>query len=324
MDSIPDDTFPPTIKFRPTKKRKFIRQRSDPDHHHDNNNITSPEQLVAPQLPSADSVDAQNEESAVTAAIRARTMRKARLRGVGFGTDSQADDHAATSTSLTKREDNKAAMVKGIPNRFMHQTGLVSTLNDRHMNEYIESRLSSRADSGPIQPDQAPNTAAPTDNLPRFGVQPTQHGKLVEVDLPSSIANPKKTNKTEDSQAPAPRRRNRRGSDDIKRDQLVEAFLHENKLDVYDVPAQNSSTITPAGDDRSADDRMAEEFRQRYLDDVAARRQRKKPPVQPTRQQQQQAADVLKGPKLGGSRNQRAAVRDILLKQEKEKLGKRF
>ena len=93
-------------------------------------------------------------------------------------------------------------------------------------------------------------------------------------------------------------------------------------MDVYDVPVQNNPVTT--GDNLSADDRMAEEFRQRYLDEVAARRQKKRPVTTTTKQQQQQAGDVLKGPRLGGSRNQRAAVRDILLKQEKEKGGKRF
>lgn len=95
-------------------------------------------------------------------------------------------------------------------------------------------------------------------------------------------------------------------------------------MDVYDVsPAQSTApaSSTP-GDDLTADDRMAEQFRQQYLDEMAQRRQRKRPPV-PTRQQQP-TADVLKGPKLGGSRNQRAAVRDMLLKQEKEKSGKRM
>lgn len=152
-------------------------------------------------------------------------------------------------------------------------------------------------------------------------MQPTRHGRLVEVDLSSHLV---RYDDRKPKAAGPPRRRNRRGSDDVKRDQLVEAFLHENKLDVYDVPTQNSGKT--AGDDRSADDRMAEEFRRRYLDEMAARRQRRKPIPQTKQQKQereQQARDVLKGPKLGGSRNQRAAVRNMLLKQEKEKLGRR-
>lgn len=51
-------------------------------------------------------------------------------------------------------------------------------------------------------------------------------------------------------------------------------------------------------------------------------RRKKKRPVQQQKQQQQQSGDVLKGPKLGGSRNMRAAVRDKLLQQEKEKKGR--
>ena len=93
-------------------------------------------------------------------------------------------------------------------------------------------------------------------------------------------------------------------------------------MDVYEVPAQTAPAASTPGDDLTADDRMAEQFRQQYLDEMAQRRQRKRPAV-PTRQQQP-TGDVLKGPKLGGSRNQRAAVRDMLLKQEKEKSGKRM
>lgn len=52
------------------------------------------------------------------------------------------------------------------------------------------------------------------------------------------------------------------------------------------------------------------------MEDMAARRQKKKKPVQPAGKGKTE--DVLKGPKLGGSRNSRAAVRDMLLKKEKE------
>jgi hypothetical protein len=52
------------------------------------------------------------------------------------------------------------------------------------------------------------------------------------------------------------------------------------------------------------------------MDDVARRRQqRKKKPVQAPKPR---AENVLRGPKLGGSRNARAAVRDILLQQNKD------
>lgn len=90
-------------------------------------------------------------------------------------------------------------------------------------------------------------------------------------------------------------------------------------MDVYDVPVQNNPVA--GGDGRSADDRMADEFRQRYIEEVAARRLKRRPAptAKQQQQQQQQQADVLRGPKLGGSRNVRAAARDVLLKQKQEK-----
>lgn len=115
------------------------------------------------------------------------------------------------------------------------------------------------------------------------------------------------------------RPRNRRGSDAIKRDQLVEQVLHESRLDVYELPDQNTANTSKPEQDGAADDRLADEFQQRFLDDVAQRQLRKKKAAnQPARPGSE---DVLKGPKLGGSRNMRAAVRDLLLKKEKE--GKR-
>ncbi len=69
---------------------------------------------------------------------------------------------------------------------------------------------------------------------------------------------------------------------------------------------------------------LADNFRQQYMDEVAARRQRRRPAINQPRVSQRQAAhqqavaagEVLKGPKLGGSRNARAAVRDALLLQQ--------
>lgn len=77
---------------------------------------------------------------------------------------------------------------------------------------------------------------------------------------------------------------------------------------------------TGEGDgDGDADERLAEEFRRQFMEDVAARQKKKKKPAQQAGKPG--AEEVLKGPKLGGSRNVRAAVRDMLLKKERE--GKR-
>ncbi|KAK2004115.1 hypothetical protein LX36DRAFT_650364 [Colletotrichum falcatum] len=117
------------------------------------------------------------------------------------------------------------------------------------------------------------------------------------------------------------RPRNRRNSDDIKRDQLVEEILRENRLDVYDVPQPLQPQYEGDGD---ADDRIAEEFRREFMDAMVQRHRKRKTTAAPARAGARKADDeVLKGPKLGGSRNTRAAMRDLLLKKEKEKDSRR-
>lgn len=95
---------------------------------------------------------------------------------------------------------------------------------------------------------------------------------------------------------------------------------------VYDVPDDTATgdhtAVDDADDGVDADDRLAEQFRRQFMDDQAARRQqRRKPVAQPTAKNQpvKTEGDVLKGPRLGGSRNARAAVRDVLLKQQQDK-----
>jgi len=112
------------------------------------------------------------------------------------------------------------------------------------------------------------------------------------------------------------RPRNRRDSDALKRDQIVDEILHETRLDLYEpTPEQNSRTVV-ADQDGAADARLAEEFRQQFLEDVAERQLRKKKATNQTTRAGTE--EVLKGPKLGGSRNARAQMRDLLLKKEKE------
>ncbi|KAG5978850.1 hypothetical protein E4U55_005845 [Claviceps digitariae] len=312
------DAPAPVVKFRSTKARKNFRQRPQDQQQQQQHH----QRQTSPSSPSHNSHDEAESSSSVTAALRARMARKSRLAGVAFSTDSQADDHAVRlPADGDGDEENRLAASKAIPDRFMHQTGLVSTLNDKHIRAAPPPSHSHDEHSDTV------NTASLSLDLRPRTVQPTRHGKIVEVDLtsqPLPNSDEHRKRKADGSLPPAPRRRNRRGSDDVKRDQLVEAFLHENKLDVYDIPTRRQNNGPRDG--RSADDRMAEEFRRRFFDEMALRRQRRKP-IPPTRQQRElremRASEVLKGPKLGGSRNNRAAVRNILLNQEKEKMGRK-
>lgn len=171
--------------------------------------------------------------------------------------------------------------------------------------------------------------------------QPTALGKLLEVDLgeESRTRNVELTDQArrrlggEDAEADSGsgsggaqkkvrlgrdgkpwRGRKRRGSDDIKRDRLVEEVLRENRLEIYETPLPTSNTVS---DDQAADDRIAEEFKREFLDAMSARQRKKIPPAQ-TSGRGKKEEEALKGPKLGGSRSARAAMRDQMLKNAKK------
>ncbi|PMB66136.1 hypothetical protein BM221_008338 [Beauveria bassiana] len=350
----------PGIRFKAKKRTKTLRQRDrDPS---PDTTTTSTIIAAAPDAPVSDNDHNSNEEavdgaadasSSVQAALKLRQSRtKHRFRGgVGFGRNEPAA-HASSNddTSLILR-DAATTVAQGLPDRFMHQTGFIADADDRHMTAYVESRLSSRRGaSAEQQQQQQQNHLAVHDgggkrtedmrrktNAPgtvQTGTSTTSWTRLVEVQVPADLRSNNNNNNNNNSkkrsldaadttkQNPPRRRRNRRGSDDMKRDAMVEAFLHENKLDVYDVSDASAA---------ANDDALAENFRQQYMQEVAARRQRRRPALnQPRMTQKQQAhqqavaaGEVLKGPKLGGSRNARAAVRDALLQQQElRKKGK--
>ncbi|KAF3942336.1 hypothetical protein ABW19_dt0207878 [Dactylella cylindrospora] len=102
------------------------------------------------------------------------------------------------------------------------------------------------------------------------------------------------------------RGKRRRNSLDIERDKLVEEVLKESRLDIYEEP--DPATVKEGQaeeDDYAADDRIAEQFRREFMDALNARRRgrtnhnkKKDDPKRP------------RGPKLGGSRAARAAMRE--------------
>lgn len=75
-------------------------------------------------------------------------------------------------------------------------------------------------------------------------------------------------------------------------------------MDVYDEPDDE-----PQAGDQAADDRIAEQFRREFLDAIQSRRR-----VTKTRNSKTDKAEAPKGPKLGGSRSARAAMRDMQTK----------
>ncbi|KOS19741.1 hypothetical protein ESCO_000983 [Escovopsis weberi] len=298
------------------------------------------------------SIDHAEQESAAAAALRLRTSRRAaRLRGMGFKSDTQPRSETPSQALVHKDPDatHDAAVASGVDSRFMHQTGLLTILDDVHItSKHHPNRASSpspsdddnrdsNSDQDPDQDKDRKPAPAPAGIHSRAkDHQPARHGKLFEVAIPDDVRKDSKgKDKDRDREKDAAKRRRMhdprdkdarrpgRTSDDMERDAMVEQFLHENRLDVYDVaePSASSSRYAP-GKDFSADARLAEQFRRQYYEDLALRRKKRRPALSKKEQQQQRAAqatEVLKGPKLGGSRNQRAAIRNILLQQQGEK-----
>lgn len=103
-----------------------------------------------------------------------------------------------------------------------------------------------------------------------------------------------------------PRRfRNQRTSADIERDKAVEEVLRENRTETFAAAAEEEDW----GEGEEADERMAERFRMEYLNEMdaaaAARRDREKESQRNREKKKEKIEEVLRGPKLGGSRSVR-------------------
>lgn len=91
-------------------------------------------------------------------------------------------------------------------------------------------------------------------------------------------------------------------------------------VDVYDVQGDQTRASAEKDDEDDADDRAAEEFRREFMDAQSQRQQRKRPAINAPRvSAKAPVGEVLKGPKLGGSRNVRSQVRDVLLREQERK-----
>ncbi|GKT63538.1 mRNA splicing factor RNA helicase [Colletotrichum tofieldiae] len=350
------------VLFRANKKRKAgLRQRAaSPDGTAIASSSSAapkttplnPPDAAVPTTSVPDTVSAADDEteSHIPSALRHRSRK--RLNGVGFSARGSTITAAASTDetdplSSTSSSRALATVVASSPDdepliakRFAPQTGTAAaTIVNKHIPPPLASRVSHTSASAPPPPPAA-------DPDPKN--HPIMQGKLMEVDLGDEVRarNQAMTEKAArrllgevdgaDADNPDGRRakkprlgrdgkpwrpRNRRNSDDIKRDQLVEEILRENRLDVYDVPETQQPQYEGDGD---ADDRIAEEFRREFMDAMVQRQQKKKTAAPPARAGARKAdEEVLKGPKLGGSRNARAAMRDLLLKKEKEKESRR-
>ncbi|KAI9743116.1 MAG: hypothetical protein M1818_003411 [Claussenomyces sp. TS43310] len=239
--------------------------------------------------------------------------------------------------------------------RFAKQTGIVGDV-DKHMMAYVESKLAKRQPASPpvtnstahIFDSQTKSEDRTTDpNMTKSSKdgerQPAALGKIQEIDL-GSEARARNAARTEqarkklagedvedEDEAGAPknkkvrlgrdgkpwRGKKRRTSDDVKRDALVEEVLRENRIEMYEEPS--SQSLGAGLGDGENDDRIAEAFRREFLDAISARHRRRHTAAPPARKPGgKKAEEESRGPKLGGSRSARAAMREMQLKAGKK------
>ncbi|KAF1810776.1 hypothetical protein P152DRAFT_483503 [Eremomyces bilateralis CBS 781.70] len=313
--------------FRSAKRRKITRPRSSVA-------ATSP-----PPQERDDAQEPQSEEGPSVAEILRLRKTKAKRFGVEFGA---AKSHAAVQrpTEGEGRHAGTVSAVETAARRFAPQAGPVMEL-DRHMMAYVDSRIAEMHQGGGSTTESTnygPLSTISADDASRAVTtdrerQPAGLGKLQEVDLGPSATqeNIRRTQAAtrrlegvvseEEEEGPVRkgrdgrpwRRRKRRNSDDVRRDKLVEQVLRESRLDLYDESAASSPR---EANDQAADDTIAEQFRRDFMEAQNKNMRRAAPP--PPSQKVKPGEERPKGPKLGGSRSARAALRALEEKGKKK------
>lgn len=170
-----------------------------------------------------------------------------------------------------------------------------------------------------------------------FGAIPSKSAVLVEAETPTDVehsnrlaAGQGKLQEVEIGPKPAVpvskarrdkygygwRNPKRRNSEDLRRDQMVEAVLREAKLDFFDESAPTNPHANSSGNN---DDAIAERFQIEYMESMEEARQQRKPA--PPAGGIKGAKEAPKGPKLGGSKSARARI--LKAQEEEKKTGKR-
>ncbi|KAF2625050.1 hypothetical protein BU25DRAFT_460537 [Macroventuria anomochaeta] len=321
MTTVADDSTAANFRFKRRKATHTKRARIDDDIPSKPNNQT-PDTATAHDAPDA-VPDEEEPVPNLKEILRNRKRPRDRLK----------DATRKPGPSQTELVQAEAPRPDQYTSRFVAQTGQVVDSSDQQMTVYVEARLAEqnyRQYGWPIPKHLHLTVAAIAPDLKHTFSNPVQataassavddgtehssrvaagQGKLEEVDLGSDALRTHKDWRRSEGDAPAPapkvrlgrdgkpyRGRKRRNSDDIRRDQMVEAVLREAKLEFFD-------EALPAPRYAGTDDDMLERFRTEYFESIEER-QARKPAMPPN------AKDQPKGPKLGGSRSARAAMRE--------------
>ncbi|BCR92349.1 telomere length and silencing 1 family protein [Aspergillus chevalieri] len=325
MDTEPQPA--PESLFRPVKRRKFLRRR--PDHEQEDIELNDDS---GRDTKSSTSQTPQEIDDVV----RLRRPQRTRKGGIEFSTTGsrQTADNDAQAVAQRSAEETEDERLRAMCDRFTAHTGQTVDV-DKHMMDYIETEMAKRyrrdmpkdTSNSEATANEAICGSAGSTNFARR--EPATLGKLHEIDLgqETKLQNIARTEAatrrlagSSDETAATPaenasektaveqdrktwRDRKGRSSRDIERDRLVEEVLRESKLDVYDEPDDE-----PRMDDMAADDRIAEQFRRDFMDAIQSRRRVAR--QKNTTTAKAAKPEATKGPKLGGSRSARAAMRE--------------
>ncbi|KAI9756381.1 MAG: hypothetical protein M4579_003885 [Chaenotheca gracillima] len=386
MEVEPQEQAATEPLFRPTKRRKFYRQRPGEPSEEEDRVATQSQRATATHAPrnvggssfeTSEAADHDDEGDARGAGLsmadilRFRKMARHRNSGIEFtnssapkGRSGAAYNRAMIPSSSTgdgveggENEEIPEAL-SAVVNRFAPQTGQVSTDVNKHMMEYIETELARRRretqDAQQVASGRGDHDGGDAEELERLVMDSNEHGntahdsherqpaamgRLHEIDLGPdammrNIARTKAATSSgveggegdleaeegaQNTRVGGKKKkgskpwRKRRTSEDIKRDQLVEEVLRESRLEIYDEP----EPANEEEDEQAADDRIADQFRREFMDAVSSRQRRRANMASSSKAQNGVKKDERpKGPKLGGSRSARAAMRE---QQEKGK-----
>ncbi|KAH9841247.1 60S ribosomal protein L27a [Teratosphaeria destructans] len=315
-----DDTSHEPL-FRATKRQKVFRKRRGRDE-------DEIESTSAPTAPDDDDHPRQ---------IARRPM--ARKHGVAFSsaTRTQREEPAQDETAMVMHPDRQQHMAQ--VDRFVKPTGNAKVVDDKHLTAYVDSKLAEmRASSTatPINHQPLILTSAPEEEPGHSQRQQPQAQDVTEsrtidvADTPSTSTYLRPTGlqqqqQRDDTTKSKPRRRRHHEPDPstLARGSLIDQILQESHpgVPLYDTSATATigASATTAGDGAEGDndEAVAEAFKKQFLKDMETKIRRKPVGYSAAREKGVESH----GPKLGGSRAQRARMRKA--KEEERAAGKK-
>ncbi|KAK6343256.1 hypothetical protein TWF730_010852 [Orbilia blumenaviensis] len=296
---------------------------------------------AATEPPKEDAMEEDESSMSVAEILRLRKQAKSKKGGLDFTVDRRAKTPTAEEEEAMAEKDAVDKEVNAVVNRFTGQTGAIVDVNE-HMMKYIESELAKRrmtdaslpipmsdddsdTETKRVYPAPLTSTKISERRIGKWPIRPDFRGatlgKLQEIDLGAESTR-KNVERTEEAKRrieageafrePEPedpkkkkRGKRRRNSMDIERDKLVEEVLKESRLDIYEEPDPATTKTQAEEDEYAADDRIAEQFRREFMDALIARRRGKS-----NHNKKKDDPKRPRGPKLGGSRAARAAMRE--------------